>query len=280
MKKTAEILGLPVISITEGKELGHVKELVVNAAAGTVAAIVVDDGKWYLGAKLLPFGAVAGIGEYALTIDSSSHVISITAAPELEALLAANVKVIGSKVLTRSGRIQGKVTEFNFDLSGKIASCEIEESSGNVVQINSHQVITYGKEVLIIAEGSAAEIAELKVATTQRNVVESVNVQPVVPVVPVVQQPANPPAEDNAPTVTVVAAATAQSAPVPNDPPTDDSARKFDEKHRKYLLGKKANRRIETDSGMVIVEQGGEITEEVLQKAKLAGKFVELSMSI
>lgn len=280
MKKTAEILGLPVISITEGKELGHVKELVVNAAAGTVAAIVVDDGKWYLGAKLLPFGAVAGIGEYALTIDSSSHVISITAAPELEALLAANVKVIGSKVLTRSGRIQGKVTEFHFDLSGKIASCEIEESSGNVVQINSHQVITYGKEVLIIAEGSAAEIAELKVATTQRNVVESVNVQPVVPVVPVVQQPANHPAEDNAPTVTVVAAATAQSAPVPNDPPTDDSARKFDEKHRKYLLGKKANRRIETDSGMVIVEQGGEITEEVLQKAKLAGKFVELSMSI
>ena len=279
MKKTAEILGLPVISITEGKELGHVKELVVNAAAGTVAAIVVDDGKWYLGAKLLPFGAVAGIGEYALTIDSSSHVISITAAPELEALLAANVKVIGSKVLTRSGRIQGKVTEFNFDLTGKIVSCEIEETTGNVVQINGQQVITYGKEVLVISEGSGEKV-EPRVANPQPNVVESVNVQPVVPVVPVVQQPANPPAEDNAPTVTVVAAATAQSAPVPNDPPTDDSARKFDEKHRKYLLGKKANRRIETDSGMVIVEQGGEITEEVLQKAKLAGKFVELSMSI
>lgn len=274
MKKTAEILGLPVISITEGKELGHVKELVVNAAAGTVAAIVVDDGKWYLGAKLLPFGAVAGIGEYALTIDSSSHVISITAAPELEALLAANVKVIGSKVLTRSGRIQGKVTEFNFDLSGKIVSCEIEESTGSVVQINGQQVITYGKEVLIIAEGSA-EIIEPRVATTQRNVVESISVQPVVPVVP---QPANPPAEEN--TSTSVANATTQSASAPNDPPADDSARKFDEKHRKYLLGKKANRRIETDSGMVIVEQGGEITEEVLQKAKLAGKFVELSMSI
>jgi hypothetical protein len=31
---------------------------------------------------------------------------------------------------------------------------------------------------------------------------------------------------------------------------------------------------------MIIVEQGGEITTEVLQKAKLAGKFVELSMNI
>ncbi|HWQ61165.1 MAG TPA: photosystem reaction center subunit H, partial [Negativicutes bacterium] len=49
---------------------------------------------------------------------------------------------------------------------------------------------------------------------------------------------------------------------------------------RKYLLGKKANRRIETDNGVVIVEKDGEITEEVIQKAKLAGKFVELSMSI
>jgi hypothetical protein len=56
--------------------------------------------------------------------------------------------------------------------------------------------------------------------------------------------------------------------------------KKFEDKQRKYLLGKKANRRIETDNGVVIVEQGGEITEEVIQKAKLAGKFVELSMSI
>jgi len=30
----------------------------------------------------------------------------------------------------------------------------------------------------------------------------------------------------------------------------------------------------------LIVDQGGEINEEVLQKAKLAGKFVELSMNI
>ena len=276
MKKTVEIIGLPIISITEGKELGHVKELVVNAAAGTVAAIVVDDGKWYLGAKLLPFGAVAGIGEYALTIDSSSHVISITTAPELETLLAANVKVIGSKVLTRSGRIQGKVTEFNFDLSGTIVSCEIEDTTGNVVQINGQQIITYGKEVLIIAEGSGG-IVETRAANTQRDVVESISVQPVVPAVP---QLANPPADDNAPSTTSVDSDIQQSASIPNDPPADDSARKFDEKHRKYLLGKKANRRIETDSGMVIVEQGGEITEEVLQKAKLAGKFVELSMSI
>ena len=39
MKKSVEILGLPVISITEGRELGMSKTLLIDAKKGTVAAI-------------------------------------------------------------------------------------------------------------------------------------------------------------------------------------------------------------------------------------------------
>ena len=53
-----------------------------------------------------------------------------------------------------------------------------------------------------------------------------------------------------------------------------------EERHRRFLLGKKAARRITTDNGIVIVEAGADITEEVLQKAKLANKFIELSMNV
>lgn len=256
-----DILGLPVISITEGKELGIVKDVIINAANGSVAGLVVDDGKWYLGAKLLPFSAIAGLGEYAVTIDSSSHVIPVTTSPEMESLLAADVKVIEAKVLTKSGRIQGKVTEIIIDASGKITACEMEETGGETTHIPAQRVITYGKEVLIIAEGNDEPV--LAAATARTSAIEPAAVQ-----IPV--QATETQTEQQA-SVTAVA---------PVEPASDDSSRKFDEKHRKYLLGKKASRRIETDNGMVIVEQGGEITEEVLQKAKLAGKFVELSMSI
>ena len=34
------------------------------------------------------------------------------------------------------------------------------------------------------------------------------------------------------------------------------------------------------DNGIVIVEAGQDITEEVLQKAKLANKFIELSLNV
>ena len=52
-----------------------------------------------------------------------------------------------------------------------------------------------------------------------------------------------------------------------------------EDRHRRFLLGKKATRKIEMDNGIVIVDAGAEITEEVLQKAKLANKFTELAMN-
>lgn len=268
MKKSTDILGLPVISIMEGKELGNVKGLVINPNGGIVTALVRDEIKWYLEAKLLPFSAITGVGEYAVTIEDSSSVASITTAPEFEKLLSDDIKVIGTKVLTKSGRIQGKVTEILIDDAGQITACEIEDVSGQSAEIPAQRILTYGKDVLIIKE-TTDEQQPVAAATLVQS-----SVQPIAEPEPVAAVPAAP-AADAAPAIAEVPAPAAAT-----NEGNADAARKFDDKHRKYLLGKKANRRIETDNGMVIIDQGGEITEEVLQKAKLAGKFVELSMSI
>ena len=70
-------------------------------------------------------------------------------------------------------------------------------------------------------------------------------------------------------------------APKKNPQPTPATAKKngTEERRRMMLLGKKAARTIKADTGAVIVEAGAEITEEVLQKAKLANKFIDLSMN-
>ncbi|MBQ1915132.1 MAG: photosystem reaction center subunit H, partial [Selenomonadaceae bacterium] len=71
----------------------------------------------------------------------------------------------------------------------------------------------------------------------------------------------------------------------PKAAPAADAAKQAadkatEERHRRFLLGKKAARTIKMDNGIVIVEAGADITEEVLQKAKLANKFIELSMNV
>ena len=55
MKKSVEILGLPVISITEGRELGMSKTLLIDAKNGLVAAITIEDEDLYRGVKLIPY---------------------------------------------------------------------------------------------------------------------------------------------------------------------------------------------------------------------------------
>ncbi|MDF2571063.1 MAG: PRC-barrel domain protein [Sporomusa sp.] len=269
MKKSVDIVGQPVISITEGKEFGHVKELLVNYVNGSIAALVIDDGKWYLGAKLLPFEAIAGLGEYAVTVNNSEDILTVKDRPELEKLLEAGIKVIGTKVLTKGGRIQGKINEFIIDSAGKIDICELEKVDGEVIDLPAQRIVTFGKEVVIIAEADEITAVKPIAPIVEVPVIKSEQVADVVIPEPVQPQQAEP-----------TAAATVVESQDKEQEPSDDSAKKFDDKHRKFLLGKKAARRIETDNGMLIVEQGGEITEEVLQKAKLGGKFVELSMNI
>ncbi|MBR0103143.1 MAG: photosystem reaction center subunit H, partial [Selenomonadaceae bacterium] len=53
-----------------------------------------------------------------------------------------------------------------------------------------------------------------------------------------------------------------------------------DERRRRVLLGKHATKTITTDSGTLVVEVGAEVTEEVLQRARLSNKFIELSMNV
>lgn len=96
--------------------------------------------------------------------------------------------------------------------------------------------------------------------------------------------PAPKPAPEKAPEPTPAPKAAEKPTPVPEVKPEPAKAAEADkateERHRRFLLGKKAARDIKTDSGVLIVKAGADITEEVLQKAKLANKFIELSMNI
>ncbi len=255
MKKTAEIMGLPIISITEGIEVGTAQCLVIDGAQRKLTALAVDDGKWYKAAKLLPLADVLGVGESAITIESSDKVIPLEKAPELEKLLEAGVSIVGTRVLSKGGQWLGVVEEVTLDeKSGDIVSLTVEtDSEGAVEAIAAERVYTFAKEVTVISD-AAKETAAPTVASAA----------------PAVSKPSAPlPVVTTAP---VEAASDTASA--------DDAAHKIEEKSKRFMIGKKATRRIQTDSGLLIVEQGGEITEEVIQKAKLANKFVELTMSV
>ena len=250
MKKSADILRLPVISISEGKQVGTVKDLVIDASQGAVVALVVDDGSWYLGAKVLPFNAITGLGESAVTVEGTSNLIPVSTLPRIEQLMAAGVKVVGTRTLTRAGQMGGKVVEISIDETGRINTCEVEESIGERILISVQQIVTFGKDVLIISESvESSSRGAMGMRPAPANAYGMNETAPVQPAMP---------------------AAVA----------TDDAAQLFEEKQRRYLLGKRVNRRITSADGSVIIEQGSEITEEILQRIREEDKMIELTMNL
>lgn len=320
MKKSVDILGLPVISITEGRELGMSKTLLIDAPNRVVAAVTIEDEDWYRGVKLIPYDNVIAVGEDAVTINNSENILTLDAAGDFETLLDDNIRVIGTKAITRTGVIQGNITEIFIGEDGSIEKCEITTPEGSTSEVTADQVSIFGKEVTVISpEGDAgkkfdAAAAPAAPAVTAPAASEAA-AEPVAEAAPAAEEPvaevpveepasvAEEPAaevssEEPAPAAEVPEAAAPETPEVPAEEPApaaeaapaaeeptaesaeDKSADRVNEdRHRRFLLGKKATRTIKMDNGVVIVEAGADITEEVLQKAKLGNKFIELSMS-
>ena len=325
MKKSVDILGLPVISITEGRELGMSKTLLIDAPNRVVAAVTIEDEDWYRGVKLIPYDNVIAVGEDAVTINNSENILTLDAAGDFETLLDDNIRVIGTKAITRTGVIQGNITEIFIGEDGSIEKCEITTPEGSTSEVTADQVSIFGKEVTVISpEGDAGKKSDAAAAPAAPAVTApaapEAAAEPVAEAAPVTEEPApvaevpadeptstveepvdEAPAEEPVPTEEPAAEAsesaaaeepaaeapaeTIESAAPAVEEPAADSAedksaeRVNEDRHRRFLLGKKATRTIKMDNGVVIVEAGADITEEVLQKAKLGNKFIELSMS-
>jgi len=150
MKKSVEILGLPIISITEGRELGVSKTLLIDAKNGVVAAITIEDEDWYRGVKLIPYESVIAIGEDAVTITHSENILKLDEAGDYERFLVENIRVIGTKAITKKGRIQGTVTEVFIGDGGKIEQCEITAADGSTSEVAAAQISIFGKQVTVV----------------------------------------------------------------------------------------------------------------------------------
>lgn len=257
MKKSVEIIGLPVISITEGRELGMSKSLLIDAPNGSVAAITIEDEDWYRGVKLLPYSSVIAIGEDAVTITNSENILTLEDAGDYEAMMDANIKIIGTKAITKSGTIQGKVVEIYIGDNGKIEKCEIEGRDGSLSEIVSEQISIFGKQVTVIDSDFEKKTE----------------------IIAPVETPAVAAPKTEAPKPQVKEAPKAE-APKAVDAAAQMADKATEERHRRFLLGKTVTKDIVSATGVVLAKTGDVVTEEILQKVKMANMFIDLSMNV
>ena len=286
MKRSEELLELSIISIEDGKEVGIVRDLIVNPAERAVECLVVDNGARYQDVKILPFSLVEGVGEYAVTIQSADAITDMSEHPEVQVLLEQNVFIKGTKVATKKGRLIGSVKEYyvDEDNKGRIAACElVPASSGkNTRLIKAEYVITFGKDILVVDENVEEGLFDDISGRVDPGESGQVPVTaPPVSAVTTPEEPAEPVKEEVKLTEITEPPVAPEKPPVVEEkkPDVSDAARLFEERQRQYLLGRKLSKRIVTDEGDVLGEEGEVVTAEMIDKAKAAGKYTELSMN-
>lgn len=254
MKSSKQILGLPVLSIEEGKQIGEVRRLILNPQLGKVDFILVEDETWYLGPKAMAFKAVQGIGEFALTVLSRSSLISVTESSGLVDLLKDELCLPDTKVLSNKGRLVGYVSEyFVNDNTGDIMGCQLATANNEKPAgiIPKKSILTYGREFLVVEEGVeeklVAELQEENVFNNEEDVPENVAATPEVPA---------------------------------DEKQTVEALKYFEDQQRQYLLGRKVTMRIVADNGEVVAEENETITDQIIERAKAADRYIQLTMNI
>lgn len=164
MKTAQQIIGLPVVSIFDGNEIGKVKSIIINASKGTIDFFVIDSGIRSLAGGVIPAERVLGIGEYALTIQQPDDISDIVKIPEAIELMQKNITVHGTRVLTRKGNLLGEAGDifFNEEDTYNITGVEFLPASSDLKSgiIPRSCIITFGKNLLVVQDDFIDQLIE------------------------------------------------------------------------------------------------------------------------
>lgn len=264
MKTTKEIISLRVINISDGTQVGVVKDLVLNPQSKSLDFIIIDQPSDYFGAKVISFTDILGVGEFAITIPQQGVIQDVAQNSEIQNLLKQDIRVIGTRVLTKKGQLVGEVKEIVIDEeNGSIASC-LFESEGQMLEIEAEKIITLGKELLIIEgvstpsdsdnskliDESAAEaqISELKHIEDNEKVSST---------------------EDSLNTETII-----QNADTGIK--TEAEFNLFEQRQLQYFIGKKVDKDIILDN-TELLRAGELITPEIVNNIKTKSTLMEVT---
>jgi len=167
VRKSKKFASMPVISLEEGRQIGHVKGLVVDPAGKKVAALAIEQKGWFKEQRFIPYHKVKSAGSDAITIEKTDSVERSTALPDIVKLVKDKVGIIGARLVTEDGTLLGYVDEYYVDLAtGTIAGLEF---SGNRIDsiikgqafLDTIYVRTLGKEVVVVTNEALDNVFKL-----------------------------------------------------------------------------------------------------------------------
>lgn len=155
--KASDVIGLKIISLDKGEEVGEVSDIIYDPLNQNLKAFLIDKGGWFSEARIVPFDLVQKIGMDALTVNSSLDIKKASEMPDpVWGISEKNSKIRRMSVVTEDGNNVGRVSDVLFDnqtgelIEYEISKGPIEDLKSGRKKISKANVIRVGQDNIIV----------------------------------------------------------------------------------------------------------------------------------
>lgn len=167
MQKAKELIGKGVVHQATGERLATVYDLVFTPDTRNVSALVVDSGGWFRDARVIPWSAIASIGDVVM-VQGDKPIIVASESAALQQDLQNNARITGTPIVTDTGERIGTIGDLFINERGNVIGYSVKQ--GFVSDLSGRkflpvdQVQSVGKDAVI---AGPAELQSLKQAVKQ-----------------------------------------------------------------------------------------------------------------
>ncbi|WP_295815750.1 PRC-barrel domain-containing protein [uncultured Deinococcus sp.] len=268
MIKGKDILGRPIVAVSNGEKIDTVHDVVFDHNANQVLALLVDEGGWFSSAKAVPFGSIRSFGEDAVMIGSADDITTSREDGQLKEALEAKHSLIGMKLLTSDGQDLGRIADVYFDdTTGRVEG--YEATGGLFSDLSSGRTFVPAPEQVQIGEDAA--IVPVTVAAAMQEQ-EPGGIKGAL-------QSASASVKDAYGNVAEGVQGAYVSAADSVKETYGNIAEATKERQKEYVVGRTAGSDLTLEDGSVLVAKGETITALHADRAEADGKLTALATS-
>jgi uncharacterized protein YrrD len=126
MRNGKGMIGKPVVAYDTGEEVEKIVDLIFDQENNLLLGFLVDEGGWFSNALVLPLTRIQSIGADAVIVSSKEVITPASYFPEIQSILERDNTLKGTKIMTIDGRDLGTMVDLYFDdISGAIEGYEV-----------------------------------------------------------------------------------------------------------------------------------------------------------
>lgn len=162
------LMGMPVFSINEGEEFGHIRQLIMDPAAKQLLAIVISGRGRCKDTKIVSAGKIVGIGSDAVTISEKGAVARAANLPRMIKYMHRPDNILGNKIISENGYNLGKAEGYYLNTAdGSISRLDIAAGSRTNIfagkcRISGKHILTIGPSAIVLSRRALDDMEQIE----------------------------------------------------------------------------------------------------------------------